>query len=61
MTIGEIIKLHSPETYIKLKSIDKINNKAKTEIKLGDKIENLMSHDSYKRSGRRIRQVKWGG
>jgi len=30
------------------------------KIKLGDKPENLMKHDAYKRQGRRIRQTKWG-
>lgn len=32
----------------------------KKRIKLGDRPENLMKHRSYKRIGRRIRQIKWG-
>lgn len=53
MTIGEIIRYKDIDTYRKLMQIGK-NNK----IKLGDKPENLMKHNSYKRQGRSIRQMK---
>ncbi len=54
MTIGEYLKLTDIEIYIKLIKL----YKPKKEIKLGDSIENLMSHSSYKRIGRRVRQIK---
>ncbi len=54
MTIGEYIKLTDIETYKKLIKL----YKPKKEIELGDSIENLMSHSSYKRIGRRVRQIK---
>lgn len=54
MTIGEYIKLTDIETYKKLTKL----YKPKKEIELGDSIENLMSHSSYKRIGRRVRQIK---
>lgn len=54
MRIGEIIKSNDINTYRKLKDI------GENKIKLGDRPENLMRHDSYRRQGRRIRQVKWG-
>ena len=49
MRIEKIIKEQNSDTYKKLK-----------KIKLGDSVENLMKHDSYRRQGRRIKQVKWG-
>ncbi|MEW8974096.1 MAG: hypothetical protein AB2375_07865 [Tissierellaceae bacterium] len=55
MRIENIIRETDPVTYRKLKDI--IRNK---KIKLGDKTEKLMRHNSYRRCGRRIRQVKWG-
>ncbi len=54
MTIGEYIKLTDIETYKKLIKLCK----PKKKIELGDSIENLMSHSSYKRIGRRVRQIK---
>jgi len=54
MTVGEYIKLTDIETYKKLIKL----YKPKKEIELGDSIENLMSHSSYKRIGRRVRQIK---
>ena len=54
MTIGEYIKHTDIETYKKLIKLCK----PKKEIELGDSIENLMSHSSYKRIGRRVRQIK---
>ncbi|MCR2042677.1 hypothetical protein [Anaerosalibacter massiliensis] len=54
MTIGEYLRKSDINTYRKLKNIYK-KKKAK-KIKLGDKVENLMRHDSYKRCGRRIKQ-----
>lgn len=56
MIIGEYLRRNDIDTYRKLKAI----GKKQQNIKLGDKPENLMKHDSYKRQGRRIRQVKWG-
>jgi hypothetical protein len=58
MTIGEYIKLTDIETYEKLIKLCK--NKPKKKIELGDSIENLMKSNSYRRVGRRIRQIKWG-
>lgn len=54
MRIENIIKEIDPVIHRKLK------NMSKEKIKLGDRPENLMRHDSYRRQGRRIRQVKWG-
>lgn len=58
MTIGEILRRTDIDTYRKLLKIGKRQNKK--EIELGDRPENLMKHRSYKRIGRRIRQIKWG-
>lgn len=55
MTIREIIKYKNIDTYRRLKNMYK-----KKEIKLGDRPERLMQHDSYKRCGRRIKQRGWG-
>ena len=54
MTIGEIIKYNDICTYRKLMMIVR-----QKKIKLGDKPERLMQHDSHKRIGRRIKQTKW--
>lgn len=54
MRIENIIRETNPITYRRLKEI------GKNKIELGDRPEKLMRHDSYKREGRRIRQVKWG-
>lgn len=54
----EIIKFKDIDTYRKLMQIGRRHNKK--EIELGDRPENLMKHRSYKRIGRRIRQIKWG-
>lgn len=54
MTIGEYTQSKDIETYRKLMKL--CNFKPKPIIQLGDSIENLMSHDSYKRIGRRVRQ-----
>jgi len=54
--ISEQIKYKDKELYKKLKEM----SKSKKEIKLGDRAENLMRHDSYKRVGRRVKQVGWG-
>ncbi|WP_236915693.1 hypothetical protein [Clostridium sp. Cult2] len=58
MIIGDYLRKNDIDTYRKLIMIGK--RQQKKEIKLGDRPENLMQHDSYKRQGRRIRQVKWG-
>lgn len=50
MSIGEYVKEKDKETY------DKLLKLVKKPIQLGDKIESLMKHDSYKRVNRRIRQ-----
>jgi hypothetical protein len=54
MTIGEYIKLTDIETYKKLIKLYKPK-----KIELGDSIERLMQHDSYRREGRRIKQKGW--
>lgn len=54
MTIGEIIRYNDICTYRKLMMIVR-----QKKIKLGDKPERLMQHDSHKRIGRRIKQTKW--
>lgn len=58
MTIGEIIRYKDIDIYRKLMQIGR--RQKKKRIKLGDRPENLMKHRSYKRIGRRIRQIKWG-
>lgn len=55
-TIAELIKYKNKEAYDKLKKISNANK----GIELGDKVENLMKHNSYRRIGRRIKQVGWG-
>ncbi len=54
MTIGEYIQATDIKTYNKLLKL--CNSKPKKPISLGDSIENLMKHDSYRRVGRRVRQ-----
>ncbi|AOY77205.1 hypothetical protein [Clostridium formicaceticum] len=54
--IGEQLKYKDRKTYNELKQLCK----SKEKIQLGDRPENLMKHDSHKRVGRRMRQVKWG-
>jgi hypothetical protein len=54
MTIGEYIKATDRNTYDKLLKL--CDFKIKKPIALGDSVENLMKHDSYKRVGRRVRQ-----
>ena len=56
MTIGEYIKLTNIETYKKLIKLCK--SKPKKEIELGCSVEELMSSRSYKKIGRRVRQIK---
>ena len=58
MTIGEIIRFKDIDTYRELKNIGRMQKKK--DIKLGDRPERLMQHDSYRKQGRRVRQVKWG-
>lgn len=61
MTIGDILRYKDINTYNKLMQLYKVREaKPKKEIKLGDNIENLMGHDSYSRSGGRIKQRRWG-
>ena len=59
MTIGQYIRLTDIKTYKKLKRLYKID-KPKKKIELGDTVESLMNHRSYKRTGRRIKQRGWG-
>jgi len=54
MTIGEYIKLTDIETYEKLIKL----YKPKKKIELGCSVEELMSSRSYKKIGRRVRQIK---
>lgn len=58
MTIGEYLKSTNRDTYYRLINMFKIKENKKKDIKLGDSIENLMGHNSYKRIGRRVRQVR---
>ena len=55
MTIGEYIKATDIKTYNKLLKLCDFKTK-KPSITLGDSVESLMKHDSYKRVGRRVRQ-----
>lgn len=57
MTIRELIKANDIDAYRGLLQLDREQKKG---IRLGDRVERLMQHDSYRREGRRIRQVKWG-
>ena len=54
MAIGEYIKATDRNTYNKL--LKMCDFRVKKSIALGDSVESLMSHDSYKRVGRRVRQ-----
>lgn len=62
MTIGEILRRTDVDTYMKLKGIGKHNqrNKKAKKIRLGDRPENLMKHDAYKRVRGALRQIRWG-
>jgi len=63
MTIGEYLKMTDIDTYRKLMRMAKMKHKKqkkKNEIKLGDRVENLMKHDAYKRVRGALRQIKWG-
>lgn len=55
MTIRELMKANDIDTYRRLQKMCR-----KKKVELGDRVERLMQHDSYRRQGRRIRQVKWG-
>ena len=59
MTIGDYIKLTDIETYKRLMRLSRIEKPPK-RIKLGDKPENLMKHDSYKRIKGKLTQRGWG-
>lgn len=54
MTIGEYIEVTDIKTYDKLLKL--CDFKIKKPITLGNSIENLIKHNSYKRVGKRIRQ-----
>lgn len=58
MIIEEYLKKNDIDTYRELKNIGRMQKKK--DIKLGDRPERLMQHDSYRKQGRRVRQVKWG-
>lgn len=59
MKIEEILKHNDIDTYRRLKKLSKKEIQKSSDIKLGDSVENLMRADSYKRIGRRTRQIKW--
>ncbi len=59
MRIEEILKHNDIDTYRRLQKLSEKPIQKPGPIKLGDSVENLMKADSYKRIGRRIRQVKW--
>ena len=58
MTIGEILKHKDINAYKKLMQLCRKEDKPKKSIKLGDSIENLMGHRSYKKVKGRIVQLK---
>ena len=61
MTIGEYIRQTDRKEYNKLMSMFKGYKKepfATVEIRLGCSVEELMSHDSYRKVKGRIRQKK---
>ena len=58
MTIGEILKYNDINTYKKFMQLSKKTDKPKKNIVLGDSIENLMGHRSYKKVKGRIVQLK---
>lgn len=60
MKIEDILRCNDIDTYRRLKRLSEKPIQKPGPIKLGDSVENLMRADSYKRCGRRIRQVKWG-
>lgn len=60
MTIGEIIKTKDINTYRKLLKLCNGKIDKPKKIELGCSVEELMRSDSYKRSGRRVRQMGWG-
>ncbi|HLR34622.1 MAG TPA: hypothetical protein VK071_04745 [Tissierellales bacterium] len=60
MRIGEILKHNDIDTYRRLKKLPEKAGKRSSAIKLGDSVENLMKANSYRRIGRRVRQVKRG-
>ncbi len=60
MTIGEYIKSTDTETYNKLKNHCKLDIEKPRKIELGDRPENLMKHDAYRRVRGAIRQIRWG-
>jgi hypothetical protein len=60
MTIGEIIRFKDIDTYRKLLKMCSRRIDKPKKIELGDSIERLMQHDSYRREGRRIVQRGWG-
>lgn len=55
--VSEQIKHKDMEMHKKLKNSFKPEKKKK--IELGDSPENLMKQNSYKRSGRRMKQTRW--
>ena len=61
MTIGEILRYKDRDTYNRLIQTyrEKID-KPKKKIRLGDNVENLMGHDSYYKSGGKVKQRRWG-
>ena len=60
MRIEEILKSKDIEIYRELKKIGRKKRRRKNKIELGDKVENLMKHDAYKRVRGALRQIRWG-
>ena len=58
MAIGERLRRTDRITYNKLIKMFKIQVDKPKKIKLGDSVENLMGHNSYKKVKGRIRQIK---
>lgn len=57
--VSEQIKHKDMDMYKKLKNSFKPEKKLKKDVELGDSPENLMKQNSYKRTGRRIKQTRW--
>ena len=60
MTIGEILRKTDINTYNRLIKLFKIEIDKPRKIELGDRPENLMKHDSYRRVRGALRQIRWG-
>lgn len=60
-TVGKIVRHKQPEVYQELAKIKKVTKPVKPKkVKINEReAEQLMKHDSYKRIGRAVKQVKY--